>query len=398
MRDALRDRAARDVIRKVHLWSNNVGLLTAIISSLIPEGEDIRPSSIESIVLSDVDISDLFARHRFPKLRNLHLSGHFRIPSWDHLKSTTTALTDLSLDFNTTVPSSAVPTTSQILSFLASNPNLRFLTLSMLPINDDGGGDPRLQVPLHHLERISLTGPFCHLFPILQRLESPERMDHVEIMLLDCKPQEVLEVIGSYIRGYLRDARFRDRLGMSLRSTARCILAYARAVGVGYHGPNRLPRDGFPYRRFEARPSRMISRDLREKLCIDILALLPQERIVDFDTNLSVTEEVAITMPNIEVLYLLHPVVSDGFLLPDLNGPNARKKLLPSLRRLYLERVRAADDDWDPLITYLAHQTSGGQAVSLDLFGKVHVCSEVIEEIEGLVEKLVYELLKLTRR
>ena len=50
------------------------------------------------------------------------------------------------------------------------------------------------------------------------------------------------------------------------------------------------------------------------------------------------------------------------------------------------------DDNWDPLIVYLAYQASGDQAVSLDLFGdKVHVCSEVIEEIEGLVEELVYE-------
>ena len=63
LRDALRDRAARDVIRKVHLKSNDTGLLTAIISSLIPESEDVRPSSIESIMLKNVDVSDLFARH-----------------------------------------------------------------------------------------------------------------------------------------------------------------------------------------------------------------------------------------------------------------------------------------------------------------------------------------------
>jgi hypothetical protein len=77
LRDAIGDRAARDVIRKVHLASNNTELLTTIISSLIPEGEDVRPSSIESFILSDVDVSNLFARHRFPKLYNLDLSGRF---------------------------------------------------------------------------------------------------------------------------------------------------------------------------------------------------------------------------------------------------------------------------------------------------------------------------------
>jgi len=79
LRDALKDRAARDVIRKVHLTSGDqVGFLTPIVSSLIPEGEDVRPSSIESIVLDRVNASDLFTRYRFPKLCNLHLSGHSR--------------------------------------------------------------------------------------------------------------------------------------------------------------------------------------------------------------------------------------------------------------------------------------------------------------------------------
>jgi len=393
LRDTLRDRAARDVIRKVHLKSKDTALLTSIVSSLIPEGEDIRPSSIESIVLSevDVDVSDLFARHRFPKLWNLHLSGDFKISSWDHLNSITTALTNLSL--STTVPSSAIPTMSQIFSLITSNPNLRFLTLGTPLIKDDGGYDPMLQVPLRHLERISLTGPFFHLFPILQRLEFPERMDHGEITLFDCAPQEVLQASGPCIRDYLqRDTRFRGRLGISLRLNLRRISVRASVVGVGHRGPNRLLQDGFPCRRFEVGLSRTVPRYVRKKLCTDILTLLPQASIVDFETNLSVTEEVFIAMPNLEALSLTRPVISDGFLLPDPNGQNAHKELFPSLRRLYLEGARVVDDNWDPLITYLAYQTSGDQAISLDLFGeKVHVCPEVIERIEGLVEELVYE-------
>jgi len=57
LRDALRDRAARDVVRKVHLNSSRTELLTAIVSLLITEGEDVRPSSIESIILKNVDVS-----------------------------------------------------------------------------------------------------------------------------------------------------------------------------------------------------------------------------------------------------------------------------------------------------------------------------------------------------
>jgi hypothetical protein len=384
LRDALRDRAARNVIRKVHLASNDTKLLTTIISSLIPEGGDVRSSSIESIVLSNTDVSDLFARYRFPKLHNLHLSVRSKISSWDHLKSTTMALTNISLNF-----SSITPTTSQVLSLLASNPNLRSLTLSGPPTNDDGGDCPRHQLPLRHLKRVSLTGAFRHVFPFLLRLAFPERMDHGDFFLHQCTLQEVLEVIGPYIRDYLRrDVRFRDRLGMYVSSTSRYISFHASAVGV-----DRLPQDGPPCGRFRATFFQSIPRDAGKKLSCDVLALLPQESIVSFKTDLLVTEEVVVAMPNLETLYLLYPVVSDGFLLPVPSGPNADKKLLPSLRQLYLEHPEVEGDNWGPLVTYLAHQTSGGQAISIKVFSEgLHICSEVIERIEGLAEDFSYEL------
>ena len=390
LRNALRDRAARDVIRKVHLRDFDTEILTPVISSLIPEGEGVRPSNIESIVLSDVDVSDLFARHRFPKLRNLHLSGRFKISSWDRLRSATTALTNLSL--NTTVPPSATPTMSQILSLLASNPNLQSLKLRVTSINDDGRDGPRLQVSLRHLEHISLIGTPLHVFPILHQLEFLERMDQLEITLYDCTQQEVLEVMGPYIRDYLqRDPRFKDRLGIFVSSSSNCISFHASVVGVGYHGPNRLPQHGPPYGRFQAGLSQQISRNAQERLCIDVLALLPRESIVIFKTDLSITEEFVAAMPNLEALHLVDPVILDGFLLPDPNGPNAHKKLLPSLRWLYLEDLYTVCGRCDSFVTYLAHQTSGDQVVSLSVFGEgVHVCWEVIKRIEGLVEEFVY--------
>jgi hypothetical protein len=396
LRDAIRDRAARNVIRKVHLKNINEELSTTIISSLIPEGEDVRASSIESIILSGVraDVSDLFTRHRFPKLRNLCLSGRFEISSWDHLKSTIMALTNLSLSFTSTSPSLAVPTMSQILALLASNPNLRSLTLNALPIDDDGGDGPRLQLPLPHLERFLLVGTLRRVFSTLLRLEFPRRMDHGDISFHQCTLQEVIEVIGPYIRDYLRrDARFRNRLGVSISSVPYRIVFHASVVGVGYRGPNRLPQNCSPYGNFEASLSQPVPRDVRKKVYIDILALLPRESIVDFRTDLPVTEDILVAMPNLETLHLADPVVSDGFLLPDPNGPNAGKKLLPSLRLLYLDYAKAENGNWDPLVTYLAHQTSGGQAISIEVFGEgLHICSKVIERIEGLAEDFIYEL------
>ena len=51
---------------------------------------------------------------------------------------------------------------------------------------------------------------------------------------------------------------------------------------------------------------------------------------------MTVTKEMAVAMPNLEALCFVNTIVSDGFLLPNPDGPNAHTKLLPSLRQLYL--------------------------------------------------------------
>ena len=79
--------------------------------------------------------------------------------------------------------------------------------------------------------------------------------------------------------------------------------------------------------------------DVTKNLHINILALLPQESIVDSETDLPVTEEIILTMPNLEALYLMYPVVSDGFLLADLKGPNAHNKLLPSSQQSVILQI-----------------------------------------------------------
>ena len=208
------------------------------------------------------DVSDLFTRYRFPKLRNLHtISSNFKISSWDYLKSTTTALTNLSLTYFNTIPPSAIPTTSQIFSLLASNPNLRSLTLGPALINDNGGYNPGFGCRYVIWSNIDLSGPFRGIFPILSRLELPERMDGRGIRLCDCTPQEVLEVVGPYIRDRLwRDARFRDRLGIfiSFASPFNHIALHASVVGVGYRDLDRRPQYRPPYGCFELELSRLI--------------------------------------------------------------------------------------------------------------------------------------------
>jgi len=126
----------------------------------------------------------------------------------------------------------------------------------------------------------------------------------------------------------------------------------------------------------------MYRRDLaipvKKKLYIDLIAHAPGEYVVYFDTNLHLTGQ----------------TLAPGFLQPDSDAPLA-KKLLPSLRRLYLRDITVHENNWGLIIPYLAHQTSGGQRISLTISsseGPWHICRDVLKEMRGLVRELVLDL------
>jgi len=393
LRDVLRDRAARDAIRKVHIASScaDHSTATAVVSSLTPEDEGIRHSSIESIMLSRVDVSDFVARHHFQKLRDLYLND-FKISCWDHLKSHTMALVNLTITFGNTSPPSVIPTTSQVLSLLASNPNIRSLALEWLAIRDDGRNDSTRPVSLPHLEQLALMGDFNHVFPILYRLELPERMDDVVLDFYHCKLAEAQETIRPYIRDYLqRDPRFKNRLGVFSSSDRYRSSLQVFTLGVGHHDPGEMPPQELPRVKFGVGMSKGLSLEEQGGWFIDTLALVPQERVVCLKVNRMVagTERVFAEMPNIEYLHLANITLREGFLL---SCSGSDQTLLPSLRRLCLKDVWANYQNWDPLIAYLTHQTSGNRVLSLEVFGGgVHICSDVLDQIYELVEEMVYE-------
>lgn len=170
LQDALKDRAIRDKVREVHITHSGPKLLTSIISSLTPDGEDVREKRIESITLRlEADtvivtgLLDFFARATLPKLQYLDISGFFQISSWDHLPSLTTRLTTLSLKLEQPAPAQ---TTSSLISILTSNPNLRELALSKAALPEDNNGSA-FRVPLRHLKAISLEGEFPRLWAVM---------------------------------------------------------------------------------------------------------------------------------------------------------------------------------------------------------------------------------------
>ncbi|KAF9784967.1 hypothetical protein BJ322DRAFT_799601 [Thelephora terrestris] len=390
IRGALKSRASRDLVRKVHFRRTDKAIEASIISLLTPENDFVRHSSIESIILTGVDVADFFARHYFPKLRYLSLNGCSGF-ALEHLKSHTKALVNFRLSHEM-ISRQSIPTTSQILSLLTANPYLQTIALDLIEIDDDVRSGHGFRAPLRHLKRVSFGMDFRCALTILQRLEFSNEMDHLDVCFDDCT-LEAGQSIGPYIRDCLEDdARSKSRLAISVMSNCAGVSLEASVAGVGDRHTNRPQNLGPPYAEFLMMlPRTNIEEDNR--VCIDLLTLLPQERITYLLTDISTgsMEELLVDAPNVEVLRLIDAVILEWFLLPDPSGPNAHRKLLPSLRWLVLEGVKVEEDDWDPLVRYLAHQASGEQSFSLSLSGKgVHICSNVQEQIRGLVDLFLY--------
>ena len=396
LHDALRNRAMQDTIRQIHFGGTNPSILQPIIFSLTPDGEGVQYSSIESIDLRTrgftLDVSNFFARRSLPKLRSLFLHGTLRMPSWDRFIPHTTLLTTLSLAISGPLLAPP-PTTSQLLLILVSNPNLQELSMTrwMVPKDDDRS---KSQVPMRHLKNLQLTGEFRLMFRILDRLTFPGTLDSMSLTALDTTVENVLQISGPYLRGYLQhNHRPQDRLGIYIYSanTGFSIRISLMDEPFLWTSPRYEP---LPLVAFEVIPDEIIPPDLLDNLCLDLIAFTPQERVsrLHLSTNTPVNrmEDLLIVMPNIETLYLSKVALSKGFLQPKPDGPHANTRLLPLLRYLGLGDITLTDGDWGHLTTYLAHQTSDNQVVSLQASGRSYMCPEMMSEIEGLVEEFSY--------
>ena len=388
LHSAVRSRAAQNTIRQIHLRSNHNVSLTPVISSLTPDDdEDGHNENIESIVwhntnpnLPTVDVSNFFARSRLSKLYLLDVAGKFLISSWDRLASRTTLLTTLSLQVTTSTPSPA-PTTSQLFSILASNPNLQQLVLAgVCPSDVDGSA---LNVSLPNLNLLSLKGKFLPLLGLLRRLILPATLDTMDLTAIDSTVEDISQTLVPYMRDYFRrDARFQHRLHIS---------SFAFPSSVSISVQILWPHTAAPSEALRSKvvTVRLHSLDAPEQLLIGLIAPVPGEHVAsfDFDSYMELPEGVFSMMPNIETLHLTGAKLSEGFLQPKPGGPRANTKLLPSLRSLHLQDMNLDDDDWGPLVTYLVNQTSDNQIISLEVTGYYpRMDQEVVYEIAHLVE------------
>jgi len=393
LRNALRDRAACDSIRSIHLDGAATGLLDSIIFSLTPDGEGIRRSSIEFLRLecNCVGIFKFLDRHHFPKLRTLRLSTHVKVPSWDRLKlQATTSLTTLSLKF-TGIPNS--PTTSQLFSILASYQNLQDLSLYELIIPHDIGHESTLRAPLRRLKKLYLAGGYRRIFGFLDRLECPDMLDSVSLHLSGCEIEAFPGFIEPYLRDRLRrDDRFQRRPGIRVSYLHGCYISFEVNASGETYIPTTVPGHGYPSVFFSVGFMAALPVGVGETLCLDLIALTPQERVVDLAAGVGAdaVRALLVTMPNIESLCLTGSAVLKIY--PE-SGPLPSTKLLPHLRRLHVDHFTLPNpNDWGPLIAYLGHQTSGGQLISLRLRWSYTPAppEAVVRDIEALVEEFIF--------
>ena len=389
LRDALQDRATRGIIRRVHLSGINVAeLLGSVVSSIVTNEETPRSNGMESFILlnrggsSIVDVSALFSRYHFPKLRCLCLDG-CRISSWDLLKSHTMVLNILDLTSSGLLPT---PSLSQLLSVLSSSPLLQTLMLSQnsIPhIIDNDRSSPR--VPLCHLKKFYLLGNFHHAFGLLNKLELPDKVDDLSLSLDECSPSDVSKILGPYLGDLVRRrGRFPDGgLGLVISLNSRDLHLNAGDVRGGHDFAGVVD-----FADVSVGMNLALEGEEATRLGFDIIAQIPREQVFILHTSLPIlrSQELCVEMCNLTYLCIEDADLSTLFMEPIVREPYTPKDLLRNLDRIAFIWPVLSDGDWGPFIDFLSHRAAAGNRISsLRLKHHPYMDRGVVESIGHVV-------------
>ena len=386
IQDALRDRAKRDKLRRIHLRSGRAALLGAILSFLTSHRET-RFSSVETILIinegshpTQLDVSDFFARHRFPKLRYLELIGCQTL-SWEVTMGQTSALSTLYICYPDV---SQLPTTSsQPFSMIACNPLLRELRLSRFALPREAK-ESSLRAVLPHLDMLELTGSPRHVFWLLQRLDHPKNMNYLKLDLESCKPDDVPGNIGPYLCDYLQHhQRSRSGLAIVILSSRDSVTIFIGNVS-GMDSSRQTRVETLVELSF--RP-RSVSQTIGE-VTLSLVARSLEEKIwyLGVHGGLVNVTEISTRLPHIRVLHFnrgdLHRIFSNPAHGMDM-------VMFPALRRITLDSITVADgDSWSSLTTFLHRHTSSGNRLDLlETIGIHPTRPEVEEDIKRAVRE-----------
>ena len=380
----LQDRTSRDTVRRAHFKSTNAQLLRSILSSLTSGSGNIKSDRMESLILWNwdgvpVDMSNFFAHRHLQNLRCLGLAN-CTISSWDLLQSRTGALTELDIGFIDPTPT---PTMLQLLSIIASNPALQEVSLHDRAVPNDHATTSTFFPPLHHLRRLHLSGDLQRVFRLLQHLDYPATLDRLAISLHNCTETDISQIIGPYLRSYLRRrGRSPSGLGLSLFCDNHITFNIGE-VGRPHPESVRMGKVVSLFIQLDQSPPK----DLLGKAALDLTAYVPQEEILYFE---GINEPVGmgdiyIRLPNLRTLCLDRICLPAVFPGPNLSG---NESMPHSLQTLALQYTTAEGDDWSPLTTFLSRRASSGNRLNtLKVSYSDHMCLEVVESIKGMVRE-----------
>ena len=388
--DALRGRAAQGTIRRVHLIAPRY-YLQLIIDLLTANHGEPQPNGIESIILRNnsfppADVSNLFSRYHFPNLRRLELN-YCSTSSWDHLTSRTSVLTTLELDPGEPSPT---PTTSQLLSILASNPALRKVRLFNRAVPDDGGRESSIRVQLHHLEELRLDGDLRHVVRFLDKVDPPGNMGKLSLVLRDPDVTDISQIVGPYLRNHLQ-RRDGHENGPNLHISAGERLApwMSDTVGIGLS-----TQEGERITTFvtvDVVLGGAPPRTVVERAALDLVTYASLEETIYLHTYIIpiAMDGIHLRFQNLRTLSFEAVPLHASFPDPNLVDTGS---MFRSLEHLILERVEVDDGDWSPLVTFLARRVSSGNRLdTLKIAGYTYMCPEVMEGIRGMVRVFEFQ-------
>ena len=387
LRKALQDRGTQDTIRRIHLISEDSELLSSIISLFTASSEGLRSSSMESLILWDnggglVDVSGLFAHYRFPKLQRLKFVN-CTISSWDTLTSRTSALTTLDLHLNDLSP---IPTTSQLLLLLASNPTLRKVALAGRTVPDYHGDRSTFPVPLRHLKELRLSGGLRNVVGLLHELDHPRNTD-LRLNLQGRTVRDISRILGPCLRDYLqRRDRSQNGLGLYVSRFGHEITFRMGNVG-GIHPSTPESERMVSFMGIIICVDQLPPENLLERAILDLIPDTAQAEIVYFKTHRGpAMNGTYAQLPNLRALHFDTIPLSAVLPEPNLGWDGG---VLPFLQYLSLERVVADGGDWGPLVTFLSHRaSSGNQLDSLAIVLSSFTRPEVQDGIRSVVREL----------
>ena len=273
-----------------------------------------------------------------------------------------------------------------MLSILSANPNLQSLKLSHGSIPDVHSDRSSSQVQLPHLKTLNLESSLHRVFGLLNRLELPDKMDDLSLILPDYPPSHLSQTVGPYLGDHVR-RRSSDRLRLAIAPYQNHFW-----VKVGDACEGRPTWGWFVAMEGYLGYMTMEKQEEANNLCFDIIAHIPPGNILELTTTtlpILRSGELCIRMCNLTHLHLGGVKLSEWFVEPEIPEPYVFKDILPRLRSISIISVDLCGGDWSPLTNFLARRAAVGNRISSLMFhGHPPMDEGVVESIRCVVDVL----------